>query len=151
MEFLLQFSTYVVTYTRPTAHVHWRYVAVCVLQCVAVCCSVAVTYTRTTSHANAFQLLYTVIKRPLSHQKRPPFIPRVQSHMHDSRHRVTCEWVSFALHSVMIRPLLPQKRPTFIPRVQWHMHGSRHTCEWVTSHMWMSHVTHVNESRHTCE
>jgi len=27
----------------------------------------------------------------------------------------------------------------------------RHTCEWVTSHLWMSYVTPVNESRHTCE
>ena len=32
-----------------------------------------------------------------------------------------------------------------------HMCESRHTCEWVMSHMWMSHVTHVNESCHTCE
>jgi len=24
-------------------------------------------------------------------------------------------------------------------------------CTWVTSHIWMSHVTHMNESRHTCE
>jgi len=36
---------------------------------------------------------------------------------------------------------------------------SRHVCEWVMSHMWMSHVTHMtescrtyaNESCHTCE
>jgi len=32
-----------------------------------------------------------------------------------------------------------------------HVEESRHTCEWVTSYMWLSHVTHVNESRHTCE
>jgi len=23
-------------------------------------------------------------------------------------------------------------------------------CRWVTSHMWISHVAHMNESRHTC-
>jgi len=26
-----------------------------------------------------------------------------------------------------------------------------HTCEWVMSHMWISHVAHVNESCRTCE
>ena len=26
-----------------------------------------------------------------------------------------------------------------------HMNGSRHTCKWVMSHTWMSHVTHRNE------
>ena len=25
-----------------------------------------------------------------------------------------------------------------------------HTCEWIMSHMWMNHGTHVNESWHTC-
>jgi len=29
------------------------------------------------------------------------------------------------------------------------MFESRHTCEQVTSHMWTSHVTHVNKSHHT--
>jgi len=28
---------------------------------------------------------------------------------------------------------------------------SCHTCDWVMSHMWVSHVTHVSESCHTCE
>ena len=32
-----------------------------------------------------------------------------------------------------------------------HMNESRHTYEWVTPHIWMSHVTHMNESRHTYE
>ena len=32
-----------------------------------------------------------------------------------------------------------------------HVDESCHTCEWVMSHMWMSHVTHDNESCHTCE
>ena len=32
-----------------------------------------------------------------------------------------------------------------------HMNESCHTCEWVMSHIWMSHVTHVNESCHICE
>ena len=32
-----------------------------------------------------------------------------------------------------------------------HMNESCHTCEWVMSHIWMSHVTHVNESCHACE
>jgi len=32
-----------------------------------------------------------------------------------------------------------------------YVNESRHTCEWVTAHMWMSHVTYVNESRHICE
>jgi len=32
-----------------------------------------------------------------------------------------------------------------------HVNESRHTCEWVTSHIWMSHFTHMNESRHTYE
>jgi len=31
------------------------------------------------------------------------------------------------------------------------MNESYHTCEWVMSHMWMSHVTHVCEPCHTCE
>jgi len=31
------------------------------------------------------------------------------------------------------------------------MNESCHTCEWVMSHVWMSHVTRVNESCHTCE
>jgi len=30
-----------------------------------------------------------------------------------------------------------------------HMNESRHTYEWVMSHIWMSHVTHMNESCHT--
>ena len=32
-----------------------------------------------------------------------------------------------------------------------HKNESRHTCERVTSHIWRSHVTHANASRHTCE
>ena len=32
-----------------------------------------------------------------------------------------------------------------------HVHESCHTCEWIMSHMWTSHITHVNESCHTCE
>jgi len=32
-----------------------------------------------------------------------------------------------------------------------HVNESYHTCAWVMSHMWMSHVTHVNESYRTCE
>jgi len=32
-----------------------------------------------------------------------------------------------------------------------HVDESCHTYEWVMSHMWMSHVTHVNESCHICE
>ena len=28
---------------------------------------------------------------------------------------------------------------------------SRHTYEWVTSHVWMGHSTHMIESRHTCK
>jgi len=28
---------------------------------------------------------------------------------------------------------------------------SRHTYDWVTSHIWMSHITHMNESHHTYE
>ena len=32
-----------------------------------------------------------------------------------------------------------------------HMNGSCHTHEWVTSHIWMSHVKHMNESCHTHE
>jgi len=34
--------------------------------------------------------------------------------------------------------------------ISW-MNESRHTYEWVTSHIWMSHVTHMNESCHTSE
>jgi len=32
-----------------------------------------------------------------------------------------------------------------------HMNELCHTCEWVTSHIWLSHVTHTNESRHSFE
>ena len=32
-----------------------------------------------------------------------------------------------------------------------HVNESCHTCEWIMSHMWMHHVTHVNVSCHTCE
>jgi len=32
-----------------------------------------------------------------------------------------------------------------------HMNESRHTYEWVISHIWVSHVTHMNESCHTYE
>ena len=32
-----------------------------------------------------------------------------------------------------------------------HMNESCHTCEWVMSHIWMSRVTHMNESCHTYE
>ena len=32
-----------------------------------------------------------------------------------------------------------------------HVNESCHTCEWVMSHIWMSHVTRMNESCHTCE
>jgi len=28
---------------------------------------------------------------------------------------------------------------------------ARHTCQWVVSHMWTSHVTHVNKSCHKCQ
>ena len=40
---------------------------------------------------------------------------------------VTCKWVN----STMNKPC--------------------HTCEWVMSHIWISHVTHMNESCHTYE
>ena len=32
-----------------------------------------------------------------------------------------------------------------------HMNESCHTYEWLMSHIWMSHVAHMNESGHTCE
>jgi len=32
-----------------------------------------------------------------------------------------------------------------------HMNESHHTYEWVTSHIWINHGTHMNESRHTYE
>jgi len=32
-----------------------------------------------------------------------------------------------------------------------HMSESCHTCEWGMSNMWMSHVTHMNESCHACQ
>jgi len=32
-----------------------------------------------------------------------------------------------------------------------HMNETRHTYAWVTSHVCMSHVTHMHESCHTCE
>ena len=32
-----------------------------------------------------------------------------------------------------------------------HVNESCHACKWVVSHLWMSRVTHVNESCHTCE
>ena len=32
-----------------------------------------------------------------------------------------------------------------------HMNESCHTYEWVMSRIWMSHVTHMNESCHTCK
>jgi len=41
-----------------------------------------------------------------------------------------------------------------VVRCEWdssRVSGSCHACEWVVSHMWMSHATHVNESCHTCE
>jgi len=32
-----------------------------------------------------------------------------------------------------------------------HMNEARHTYQWVTAHIWMRHVTHVNEARHIYE
>jgi len=32
-----------------------------------------------------------------------------------------------------------------------HVNESYHACEWVILHIWMSHVTHMNESCHTYE
>ena len=32
-----------------------------------------------------------------------------------------------------------------------HMNKSCRTCEWVSTPVWMSHVTHMNGSCHTCE
>jgi len=50
-----------------------------------------------------------------------------ESHRHVSSH--TCDWVTS------------------------HTCGwvTSHTCDWVTSHTWLSHVTNMNESRHTHE
>jgi len=38
-----------------------------------------------------------------------------------------------------------------LPFAVSYFNESCRTCEWVMSHMWMSHVSHVNESCRTCE
>jgi len=54
-------------------------------------------------------------------------------------------WMSHVTHYKWVMSHLTDE-----PR---HLHGgteSCHTCGWVTSHMWMSHVTHWDESCHAC-
>jgi len=53
-----------------------------------------------------------------------------------------CLICQMALHFAFFESHKNESRHTW-------MNDSCHSCEWVTSHMRMSHVTHVNESRHT--
>jgi len=60
------------------------------------------------------------------------------------------------LHKWIMSPI-HESRHTFTSHVTHmngtctHMNESCHTYEWVTPHIWMSHVTHMNESCHTYE
>jgi len=64
---------------------------------------------------------------------------------------VTCEWVM----SLIIQSCLTYKWVTSHNDKSCHASTSHVThmtetltCEWVMSHIWMSHVSHMNESRH---
>jgi len=64
------------------------------------------------------------------------------THMYKSRH--TYEWVMSHTYTWIT------KAECWHGTLDWHFHC---TCiyEWVTSHIWMSHATHMNESCHTYE
>jgi len=72
-------------------------------------------------------------------------------HMCDMTH--SCVWKHWFYHSIIFVTWLIH---TCVFSHVWmshvtHMNESCHTYEWVMSHTWMSHVTHMNESYHTCE
>ena len=73
------------------------------------------------------------------------------SHVNKSRHIITYEYVMSPLNEC---PAC--ERCECVMSHMWmshvtHVNESCHTCEWVMSHIWMSHVTYMNESCHTYE
>jgi len=77
-------------------------------------------------------------------------------HMCDMPHPYVCMWhdvfirVTWLIHTVDITDS-PVWHNSFVC-VTWNvMKWSCHTYGWVMSHIWMSHVTHMNESCHTYE
>ena len=73
-------------------------------------------------------------------------------HRNTQEHNAThCNAVRHTLQQFLWFQNVSESYCIYPPVGVTHVNESRHTCEWVTSHMWMSHVTHVNESCHTCE
>jgi len=70
------------------------------------------------------------------------------THMYESCH--TYEWVTDVAHMLIsFHNTLTHMCDVRFLELQISM--SCHTYEWVMSHIWMSHVTHMNESCHTYE
>jgi len=59
----------------------------------------------------------------------------------------TCGWIEFS-KTFQSQWLLPYVIPSACTNV--YIKASFHTHEWATSHIWVSHVTCMNESCHTC-
>jgi len=136
-------------------------VAVCcsVLQCVAVCCSTHLFDTLEVGGV-VFDFSPHAIVAPVCHQYG---VPRVRSC--GSCH--TCEWV---MSPVWVRPVTNMSESCHMCACKFHMLSSRlsainmqypvsapvghvtqvsescHQCECFLSHMWVSHVTCVNEN-----
>jgi len=66
----------------------------------------------------------------------------VESHMNKSIY----QWMSCGLYFNGSRRAGSQIRRSHVT----HVNESCHTCEWVMSRMWISHLTHAHESWHMC-
>jgi len=67
------------------------------------------------------------------------------------RHVMSCVYTLASHCHSFVLMLLLLCHPWINESYDWYMNKSYCTYEWVTSHIWMSHVTHMNESCHTYE
>jgi len=90
----------------------------------------------------------------VSHDAYKWVMSRVSESCHTWMSHVTCEWVHTAWQT--FRDVQPNGWDTcewVMTHIdEWcHVRVGRGTGEWVMSHIWMSHVTDMNESCHTYE
>jgi len=74
---------------------------------------------------------------------------RVVAHMSEScPHTYTHEWVMAWYWHIWMCHVLTHTRHALLTRTHMYIIVSDHTCGWLMSHLWMSHVKFINESRH---
>jgi len=119
----------------------------CVTWLVHVCVTQACQVSRMDESCHAYEGVTSHVWRSyVTHSSKSEVC------MFVSRRRVKSHiWMSHVIHegvmSHMYGWVMPCKRRSHVTC----MDESRHTYEGIMTHMWMNHVTHVNESCHACK